>query len=170
MKKTIIICGYPGVGKSYYEEHFKSENNIILDSDSSLFSWIYDKNLNKTNKRNPTFPNNYIDHIKLNIGSADIIFVSTHKEVISALIENKIRFCIVKPVHTEQMKEIYLNKYVKRNNTPEFIKLMKDKWDDFHQDLSDVSLKHDIPIFYLNVEHPHLDSYIMKLIKSYYIK
>lgn len=36
MKDTLIISGFPGVGKSY----FKDNNNdlIILDSDSSNFS------------------------------------------------------------------------------------------------------------------------------------
>ena len=91
---AIVICAFPGCGKSVYyslnsiyEGHKNGKK--ILDSDSSLFSWIYDNDGNKTSKRNPEFPGNYIQHIKNNLNSQDIIFVSSHILVRKALRENK---------------------------------------------------------------------------------
>ena len=99
-KNTKIIAAYPACGKSYFTEnvkdYFEGENPIVLDSDSSLFSWIYE-NGEKTDKRNPDFPKNYINHIKENIGKADIIFVSSHSVVRKSLGDNKIKFTLVVP-------------------------------------------------------------------------
>ena len=64
--KTKIISAFPGVGKTYYHERNKE---ISIDSDSSHFSWVKDENGNNTKERNPEFPNNYINHIKENIGN-----------------------------------------------------------------------------------------------------
>ena len=47
-KNTKIIAAYPACGKSYFTEHaedfFDEEPFVILDSDSSKFSWIYEDN------------------------------------------------------------------------------------------------------------------------------
>ena len=49
MKDTKIIAAFPACGKTYYFEN-REEDNIVLDSDSSKFSWTYqgmkDKNGN----------------------------------------------------------------------------------------------------------------------------
>ena len=85
--RTKIISAFPGVGKTTYH---KNNPDTTLDSDSSSFSWIVDEHGNKT--RNPHFPQNYIDHIKQNIGKYKYIFVSSHKEVRDALLDNCILF------------------------------------------------------------------------------
>ena len=106
MKETKIISAYPCCGKTYAFENYQDIYSI-LDSDSSEFSWIYrertddelqkikedlesmlspinaDKEFErvrheKIKERNPNFPNNYIEHIKENIGKVDYIFVSSH--------------------------------------------------------------------------------------------
>ena len=56
----------------------------VLDSDSSTF----DKK---------DFPENYIKHIKENIGKVDIIFVSSHQVVRNAMKENNIPYSIYYP-------------------------------------------------------------------------
>ena len=115
MKDTLVIAAFPATGKSYA---FKNYNNdyIILDSDSSKFSWIERKRTDEEieeiraryesephlmswegyynqikndliKTRNPKFPSNYIQHIKENIGKVDFIFVSTHKQVLKAMEE-----------------------------------------------------------------------------------
>lgn len=49
MKKTKVISGFPGVGKSF--NHYNTDDNlIVLDSDSSLFSW------ESEGVRHPDFP------------------------------------------------------------------------------------------------------------------
>ena len=47
--------------------------------------------------RHPDFPNNYIKHIKENIGKYDCIFVSSHASVREALDKEGIDFTIVYP-------------------------------------------------------------------------
>lgn len=149
-----IISAFPGCGKStYYKEWsqyspenvWRRENNgeqvyryfdptvpvgdKILDSDSSLFSWIYDENGNKTDVRNPDFPNNYIQHIKDHIDTEDAIFVSSHKVVRDALRENGIEYILVYP--EKDMLQEFLWRFKNRGNTEEFIKFITDNWDNF---------------------------------------
>ena len=88
--RTKIISAFPGTGKSVYHQKHKE---TTLDSDSSNFSWIIDENGNKV--RNTEFPKNYIEHIKENIGKYEFIFVSSHKDVREALLNECIFFYLV---------------------------------------------------------------------------
>ena len=127
MKETLIISGFPGVGKSYFKNNH-SNNMVILDSDSSNFSW-----LEGTKERNPDFPNNYIQHIKDNIGKADIIFISSHKAVRDALKHNNIFYYLVYPCR--YIKDEYLQRYKERGNAPAFIEFIDENWEDFVKDI-----------------------------------
>jgi len=119
--RTRIIAAFPGTGKTYYHEKHK---DTTLDSDSSHFSWIT-KDGEKV--RNPDFPNNYIEHIRNNIGKYEFIFVSTHKEVREALLDNCIFFYLIYP--DEDKKQYFLDRYRKRNSPEAFIKLLDDNWE-----------------------------------------
>ena len=97
---TKIYSVFPACGKTYLYEHQEDYDLKILDSDSSQFSWIrlYDTLCRLTTKlRNPDFPNNYIEHIKENIGKYDCIFVSSHATVREALDKEGIDYTIVYP-------------------------------------------------------------------------
>ena len=130
MKETFVISAFPGTGKTYLYNQYKGKNSlIILDSDSSNFSWIKDECGNNTTTRNPDFPNNYINHIKENIGKVDIIFVSSHDIVRQALSDNGIKYIVVYPENN--CKDEYLERYRNRGNTEEFINMMDKNWDKF---------------------------------------
>lgn len=58
----MIICGFPGIGKTFTVQNWIYSNIKIYDSDSSNFSWI-DKN-DHSKGHNPDFPANYIEYIK----------------------------------------------------------------------------------------------------------
>lgn len=99
---TKVYSIFPACGKTWLYEHQEDYDLKILDSDSSNFSWIrlYDTLGKQTTKlRNPDFPNNYIKHIKENIGKYDCIFVSSHASVRAALDAEGIDFTIVYPMH-----------------------------------------------------------------------
>lgn len=136
--KTKIISAFPGTGKSYYH---KNHPKITLDSDSSLFSWIYDtdgdKVLDVNNKpiRNNQFPQNYIEHIKSNIGKYEYIFVSSHKEVREALVDNCLLFYLIYPDYND--KEIYVERYKQRGSSDDFIKLIESNWEEWIEELED---------------------------------
>jgi hypothetical protein len=119
-KKTIIISAFPGCGKSHLFRN-KGEKNI-LDSDSSTFD--------KSN-----FPQNYIEHIKSNIGIADLILVSSHKEVRDALVENGIDFTLVYP--NRQIKDEYIKRYIDRGNNENFVNLLQNNWDNWMNELDE---------------------------------
>lgn len=127
---ALIISAYPGCGKSYTTNYLKEHRPdlIVLDSDSSYFSWIWESGV-KTDKRNPEFPNNYIQHIKDNMNTANIIFVSSHKNVREALKDAGIRFMLVYP--DKSMKEEFMQRYKNRGSSEEFIKFQSDNWDKF---------------------------------------
>lgn len=127
-QRARVICAFPGLGKSTFTKKYNGKNGlVILDSDSSDFSWVWNLNhTRKSNVRNLDFPNNYIQHIKDNLDSADIIFVSTHKEVVDALLKTDIEFEIVLPSPTR--KEELLKLYKDRGSNNEFINKMDENW------------------------------------------
>ncbi len=128
--RTKIISAFPGTGKSYYH---KLHPGTTLDSDSSNFSWVKDENGNNTKERNPNFPENYIEHIKANIGKYEYIFVSSHKEVREALLDNCLFFFLVYP--DRGRKEEFIQRYKDRGNNESFIQLVESKWDEWINEL-----------------------------------
>jgi len=128
-KPTIIISAFPACGKSYMFNNYNDKPFTMLDSDSSNFSWIKDSEGNNTKERNPEFPENYIKHIKDNIGKVDVIFVSSHDIVRKALNDNKINFFMVYP--DRNMKKEWIRRFRERDNNEIFIKFIYDNWDSF---------------------------------------
>jgi len=126
--RTRIISAFPGTGKTRYQ---KEHPETCLDSDSSLFSWI---EVGGVKTRNPDFPNNYIAHIKENIGKYEIILVSSHDVVRDALLDNCLFFYLIYP--DSYSKEEYLKRYVDRGNDDAFVKLLTDNWDKWLKELT----------------------------------
>jgi hypothetical protein len=122
--ETRIISAFPGVGKTYYHERNKG---ISIDSDSSHFSWVKDSEGNNTKERNPEFPNNYINHIKENVGKYKYIFVSSHEEVRNALKENEIKYYLIYPNLTR--KSEFIQRYIQRGSPEGFVNLISENWD-----------------------------------------
>lgn len=125
---TRVISAFPATGKSYFT---KNTSLKVLDSDSSNFSWVI--NEDGTKVRNPNFPKNYIEHIKENLGKVDIIFVSSHKEVRDALVENKLFFTLFRPNYF--IKEEYIKRFIERGNDEKFIKFIDENWENFIDEL-----------------------------------
>lgn len=122
----ILISAFPGTGKTYFRDQYPA---TTLDSDSSQFSWDKDGN------RNPDFPQNYIQHIKekLQKGVGLIIFVSSHKVVRDALLENNIHFLLIFP--ERELKEEYLKRFRDRGSDNAFVDLLKKNWDVWMDDM-----------------------------------
>lgn len=124
MMRTKIISAFPGMGKTTYH---KNNPETTLDSDSSGFSWVVNKEGEKV--RNPNFPQNYVNHIKENIGKYQYIFVSSHKEVRDALLDNSLYFTLVYP--DINRKDEFIERYRNRGNDENFIKLVESKWEEW---------------------------------------
>jgi hypothetical protein len=119
-KLTIVISAFPGTGKTHYFKNNPSDI-LILDSDSSKF----DKSC---------FPENYIEHIKSNLGGTDIIFVSSHKVVRDTLREHGINYTLVYP--DKSLLGEYVARYKERENAEDFINYVTTNWDNFINELS----------------------------------
>lgn len=138
--KTKIISAFPGCGKTYFYNIQQVFDLKILDSDSSEFSWVKDKNGNNTKERNPNFPSNYMKHIKDNLGKVDIIFISSHDVVRNALKELNIVYYLVYP--KKEIKEEWIKRFEKRGDNENFIRFIYNNWDKFIDEI----INEDFPI------------------------
>jgi hypothetical protein len=129
--RTRIISAFPGTGKSF-SHHLRPLTS--LDSDSSLFSWGSDVGGQKI--RNPNFPNNYVQHIKDNIGKVEFIFVSSHREVREALLDNCIFFYLIYPDRSDKTKAIYLERFRNRGSPQSFIDRVSQNWESWIKECS----------------------------------
>ena len=118
----MVISAFPACGKSYFYSMFDD----VLDSDSSLFSWIKEDG---EKIRNPEFPQNYFEHIKQNYHNKnlDYIFVSSHKEIRDLMKENNIPYVLVYP--SKKLKAEWIGRCYLRGSSPEFIENLCKNWD-----------------------------------------
>lgn len=122
MKQPIIICGFPGVGKTACEKYAR-----VLDAESSAYSHIIDPE-KMTCRKNDEFPTNYIDMVESEMKSDrwDIILLSAHKPVRNELKRRKIKFVAVCP-QIDCLPE-YLGRYLKRGSDYEFMLDIANNW------------------------------------------
>lgn len=161
IKETMVIAAFPGTGKSYCVKNEGDKFNGILDSDSSNFSWVKDSNGNNTTERNPDFPNNYIKHIKENIGKVEVIFVSSHKEVREALEREGIEYVLVYP--NVFQKDDYIKRYKNRGSSDKFIRLLEANWDEWINECRTEEYPVRIELPYFSVKY--LNKEVIELIK-----
>lgn len=148
---SIIICGFPGTGKSHMFNMFKDRKDLtIMDSDSSKFP----KN---------DFPMNYLNHLRTHTRDRDtILLCSTHKEVVQGLIDNGLNINIVMP--TIDMYYTMIQRYIDRGSPKPFVELMKKNYQVFIQDLLSVRSSPYVTHFFLSKEQPYLyDVYIANM-------
>ena len=122
--KTTIISAFPACGKTYF---FQKHPEKCIDSDSSLFNWIVGEDGIKV--RNPDFPNNYIQHIKEQMGKYKFVFVSSHYVVRKLLEEHNLKYTLVYP--DKSLKEEWIERFKNRGNDSQFIAFIGDNWECF---------------------------------------
>ena len=124
---TRIISAFPGTGKTYLFTH-PPAGKVILDSDSSKFSWA------RRGVRNPKFPTNYIEHIHDHLGKADYILVSSHRDVRDMLHKVGMPYIAVFP--SLGLMHEYLRRFTLRGSDPGFVALLGQNWTGWIQDMS----------------------------------
>lgn len=129
MKHPIIICGFPGVGKTACEKYAR-----VLDAESSAYSHIIDP-VEMTCRKNDAFPTNYINMVETEAKSDrwDIILLSSHKEVRDELKRRGIRFIAVCPQRDDL--HIYMARYLKRGSSYDFMLDILKNWFDYIDDM-----------------------------------
>ena len=138
-KKTgLIICGFPGVGKST-----AAKTNInAVDCDSTHFhyktDWAQiakneptDNEHSKKQKENPNWVSEYVDHIELMSSQFgyQYVFVSSHIEVRTEMDVRGLQYICVVP--DKNLKDEYLIRYIKRGNEFDFINKLSFNWGDW---------------------------------------
>lgn len=124
---TKVISGFPGVGKSVIHRRASEYGWRIIDSDSSMFSWV------REGIRNPEFPDNYMTHITGNIGFARYIMISSHDVVREALRDRGIDYTLVYP--DVSLKDEYMERYRQRGNSRAFLGFIDTNWGKFISDI-----------------------------------
>jgi hypothetical protein len=113
--KPIVICGFPGVGKTWMFKKAKTLGRHVVDSDAmTLF--------NKSK-----FPENYLTYVRDAAKAGNIVLCSTHEGVLKGLLEAGIPHVIAMPKHHEQMDE-YLQRYIDRGEPASFVNHMRECW------------------------------------------
>lgn len=109
-----IIAGFPGVGKSFYQE----KHPECYDTDSSDFP-------------KDAFPENYLRNIVHTVqeNKYRVIFVSTHKDVLEGMCRYGLDFTVVYP--NIDLREEYLERYRQRKSPLALIKIISDNWNDW---------------------------------------
>lgn len=132
---TFVISATPACGKSFCYNNYNGKPLIMLDSDSSKFSWIEKKAEDGTcvKERNPNFKEEYMRHIMDNIGKVDIIFVSSHKEIRDELEKRGIRYIMIHP--SLDMKDEMLRRMRERGNDDKFIEYQEKMFEEFYQEI-----------------------------------
>ena len=116
---TMLVAAFPGTGKSHY---------CNVDVDYMPQGFATDSDSSKFDKAN--FPANYIEHIKQKISEGYArVFISSHKDVRNALVENGLPFVLIYPA--KELKDEYLERYKQRGNNEKFIQLVSDNWDNW---------------------------------------
>lgn len=165
---AIVIAGFPGVGKTYLfnEIGCGDMEGMILDSDSSSFSWIQNENGDKV--RNPEFPKNYIQHIKDNLSKAKIILISTHKEVLQEMNDSGIKYIIVSP--DLELKEEMIGRYFLRGSGVAFCELLRDNFETWIGDIHTAASNADrskVAHLVLDRKSPYLNSVLTTIDEIY---
>ena len=110
----MIICGFPGVGKSSIARTLPG----IVDLESTPFN------------KNWKIYANVIEHMDKN---GYIVLVSSHKELREELRSKKLNYIYVKP--KKELKKEYLERYKKRDNKKSFIDQLDKNWDEYMKTL-----------------------------------
>ena len=111
-KDTVIISGFPGVGKSFLGKN----NDDFIDLDSSRYAgedrW-----------------QRYKERIEDALGIYKYIFVSSHQETRDILNELGLKYYVVYP--DKNLKEEYLKRYKERGSKEDFIDLIDNNFESF---------------------------------------
>lgn len=110
----MIITGFAGIGKSSVTKTIPN----IIDLESTPFEKDWDR---------------YVKVAKHMDKQGHVVLISCHKELREKLREEKIPYLCVMP--EKDLKDEYLKRYKERGNDKEFIKSLKDNWDNYTKPL-----------------------------------
>jgi len=144
-KPTVILAGFSGVGKTFLAQKYRN----VLDLESSPFFWdysniIHDSDFEKFKgsagrKRNPNYPENFINELKKNIGKYDYILVWAHVDEAMPHY-NKHNICIdAYFIPSKNALDDYIVRYYERGNTKEYVVKMQERYNFQYERRNEIS-------------------------------
>ena len=123
MKKSIVIAGFPGIGKTTLARKYKN----VCDLDSVAYNWdnaeytdfSEEQIKGMTRNPNPFWPQNYIGEIKAKMQEYDILLVKSNPDILELYDKENISYMICYPC--KEALEEYRQRYIKRGNSAEYI-------------------------------------------------
>jgi hypothetical protein len=115
-KGTVVIAGFPGVGKSYLKSIGEDK---VVD-----INYNFDKD---------NFPENYVDYVQSLLGKKEIVLISTHRDILMEIERVGIDYILVYPQEDLKIE------YVRRYGESQFSKLLDQKWDLFIKNMSNAN-------------------------------
>jgi len=109
--KTQIIAAFCGTGKSYLCNNFP-------DTYKEIECWKY---------RTGDFPTNYIQDVLKENGKVKYLFISTDPVILKELNKFSIAIQLVYPLN--ELRNEYLDRYINRDDSYDFIGTMMKNWD-----------------------------------------
>ena len=125
---TIIVSGFPGIGKTSLTQRFP---RMFRDLESSEYHWVKDNFGNRI--VNPKWPDNYVEAIK-NLSNCSLylnVFVSSHQLIREKMRAAGIRYTVVYPEDTPEMKKVMMERYEKGKRPESFIELMDEHFSEY---------------------------------------
>lgn len=131
----IIVEGFAGVGKTSMANKYAN----VIDLESSSYHWIYDKEDDRTKEEkkgikertlNPLWPDNYIEDLIKYKDEYDIVLAYQSKSVGQRL-QHVYGFMDILCYPSKECKNEYIQKYKKRNNNPDWIKMFENNFEEW---------------------------------------
>ena len=116
---TILCSAFPGTGKTYICE--KTDIKAV-----EVEYWKY---------KNKGLQKEYIEDIKKYIGKVDYIFIATEPEGLKLLHEEGFDITLVYPKN--ELRNEYLDRYLKRDSPHDFIGVFMKYWDPWINELKE---------------------------------
>lgn len=131
---AIVVCGYPGIGKTVATINLQNLGYQVLDVDYKNFSTkncMFRSQMGNVpmncEMKNPSFPDNFIRYIRERKNTVDFIFVSSDEDVRNALKLAEIKYVSVYPKKESKYK--YINRLSRSNYREEDIAMLNRRWD-----------------------------------------
>lgn len=161
---AILVCGFPGIGKSWLAKHQDSVGMSLLDMDAGDYAWIKDDGGNVV--RNPRYPDDYIDIVDRRRlgGDYDFIFIGYQDDIRNCLTRRGVPFVTVAP--KPSMKDAYMKKYLNRGDGKDFLVYMMDNWTEMLESIDDGP----VGSFKYVLRHESMDAGDLDAIRRMYLR